>query len=91
MRGRVLVVRRHPGEAIQIGEDVEIRIIECGPGRVKLGVIAPQSVAVVRGEARLTREQNLAAARTLQNRRYGVLELEPCKLSTQASLGSADT
>lgn len=87
----MLVIRRHPGEAIQIGEDVEIRVIECGNGRVKLGVTAPRQVAVVRSEARLTREQNLLAARTLQEGRYFTEKFQQCKLSIQASLGNVDT
>jgi len=57
----MLVIRRHPGEAIHIGGEVEIVVIDCGPGRVKLGIRAPQHVSVVRGEVKLTREQNLAA------------------------------
>ena len=61
----MLVIRRHPGQAIQIGGDVEVVVIDCGPGRVKLGIRAPQNVAVTRGEVRLTREQNLAASRAL--------------------------
>jgi carbon storage regulator len=66
----MLVIRRHPGEAIQIGEDVEILVIDCGCGRVKLGIRAPQHIAVMRGEVRTTREQNLAAARTLTTGAY---------------------
>lgn len=58
----MLVIRRHPGEAIQIGEDVEIVVIDCGCGRVKLGIRAPKTVHVMRSEVRHTREQNLAAA-----------------------------
>jgi carbon storage regulator len=58
----VLVIRRRPGESIRIGDEVEIEVIECGPHRVKLGISAPKHVPVVRNEARLTREQNLAAA-----------------------------
>jgi carbon storage regulator len=62
----MLVIRRHPGQAIQIGEDVEVLVIECGPGRVKLGIRAPKHVPVVRGEVALTRQQNLAAAHALE-------------------------
>lgn len=58
----MLVIRRHPGEAVHIGNEVEIVVIECAPGRVKLGIRAPQHVSVVRGEVKLTREQNMAAA-----------------------------
>ena len=62
----MLIIRRHPGQAIQIGADVEILVIDCGQGRVKLGVRAPQDVSVMRGEVKFTREQNLAAARALE-------------------------
>lgn len=58
----MLVIRRHPGDAILIGEDVEIVVIDCGSGRVKLGIRAPKHVAVMRSEVRHTREQNLRAA-----------------------------
>lgn len=61
----MLVIRRHPGEAIQIGEEVEVLVIDCGNGRVKLGIRAPQHVQVMRSEVRHTREQNLAAARAI--------------------------
>jgi carbon storage regulator len=58
----MLVIRRHPGQSIRIGPDVEVEVIECGPHRVKLGIRAPREVSVVRDEVRLTREQNLQAA-----------------------------
>jgi carbon storage regulator len=58
----MLVIRRHAGQAIVVGDDVEIEVIECGPHRVKLGIRAPREIVVARREARLTRQQNLAAA-----------------------------
>ena len=66
----MLVIRRHPGEAIQIGDDVEILVIDCGSGRVKLGIRAPNHVQVMRGEVRHTRDQNLAAAGAIQSRGF---------------------
>jgi len=63
----MLVIRRHPGEAIQIGNEVEIVVMECGAGRVKLGIRAPKEIPVMRAEVRLTREQNLAAACVLKS------------------------
>lgn len=62
----MLVIRRHAGEAIQIGEEVEIVVIDCGQGRVKLGIRAPKHIPVMRAEVKITREQNLAAARAIQ-------------------------
>ncbi len=58
----MLVIRRRTGEAIRIGDGIEIRILEAGPNRVKLGVSAPAEVPVMREEVALAREQNRAAA-----------------------------
>lgn len=77
----MLVIRRRQGEAIRIGEDVSIEIIECGPNRVKLGVRAPKEIPVWRAEVQTTREQNIVAAT------WSRASLVPC-LST-VSGGSA--
>ena len=63
----MLVIRRHPGESILIGGEIELEVIECGHNRVKLGIRAPQHIPVMRGEVKLTREQNLAAARSVSS------------------------
>jgi len=77
----MLVIRRHPGEAIQIGEDVEILVIDCGSGRVKLGIRAPKHVPVMRGEVRHTREQNLAAAAAIRSRGFDWQRAQPAPVS----------
>jgi len=46
----MLVLTRKTAETIQIGNDVVIKVISCGRGRVKIGVEAPGNVRVVRGE-----------------------------------------
>src|SRR3954462_2741505 len=61
----MLVIRRHAGESILIGHDIELEVIECGHNRVKLGIRAPRHVSVTRSEMKVTREQNLAAARSM--------------------------
>jgi carbon storage regulator len=61
----MLVIRRHSGDAISVGDEVEIEIIECGVNRVKLGIRAPQHISVLRREVKLTRDQNLAAAQSM--------------------------
>lgn len=58
----MLIVRRRAGQAVLIGDEVEIHVLEIQPGRVKLGVIAPRDIPVVRAEVSLTRQMNLAAA-----------------------------
>jgi carbon storage regulator len=73
----MLVIRRHPGESILIGGEIEIEIIDCGHNRVKLGIRAPQHIPVMRAEVRLTREHNLAAARSIPGRRGEGLPVVP--------------
>lgn len=63
----MLVMRRREGEAIRIGEDVEIRILSIKGSKVKIGISAPRSVAVSAYEIELVRNQNMAAAHALQD------------------------
>jgi carbon storage regulator len=46
----MLILRRRAGEAILIGSDIEIEIVEVSHSRVKLGIRAPKSVSVTRRE-----------------------------------------
>ncbi len=57
----MLVIRRRAGESILIGPDIEIEILDAGVNRVKLGIVGPRSVQVVRKELKLTAENNLSA------------------------------
>lgn len=58
----MLVIRRRIGEAILIGPDVEIEVMEISPTRVRLAVNAPREVAVMRKEARTVAVANRRAA-----------------------------
>jgi len=60
----VLVIRRRAGDRILVGDNIEIEVLDARQNYVKLGISAPQSVAIVRQEAQITRESNLRAART---------------------------
>jgi carbon storage regulator len=55
-------MKRRAGESFTIGDNIEIEVLEVAGPRVKLGIKAPDSVTIVRKEARLTREQNITAA-----------------------------
>jgi carbon storage regulator len=55
-------MRRRAGESFQIGPDIEIEILEISPTRVKIGVTAPATVAIIRKEIVLTRAENLTAS-----------------------------
>lgn len=57
----MLVIRRRTGEAILIGADIEVEILEVSANRVKLGIAGPRSVQVTRKETVLTAESNLLA------------------------------
>jgi carbon storage regulator CsrA len=58
----VLILWRSSGQTMTVGEGVEIQVLDTRHNRVKLGIVAPDSVSIVRGEARITREENRAAA-----------------------------
>jgi carbon storage regulator len=58
-------MRRRAGESFTIGENIEIEVLEVNPTRVKLGIRAPESIAIVRKEAQLTRQENITAAQTV--------------------------
>lgn len=52
----MLVLTRKQAETIHIGDGITIKVIATGRGKVKLGIDAPASVRVLRGElAPLTR------------------------------------
>ena len=46
----MLVLTRKQGEVITVGEDLEIHIIKVYADRVRIGIVAPDNVAVHRKE-----------------------------------------
>lgn len=46
----MLVLARKPGEAVAIGDQISVRVLEIKNGQVKLGVEAPDEVAIHREE-----------------------------------------
>lgn len=48
----MLVLSRKIGETIWVGDDVEIVITEIKGDQIKLGIQAPKSVEIIRGELR---------------------------------------
>jgi carbon storage regulator len=62
----MLVFTRKRGEAIVIGDSIEIVVLSAGKEGLRVGVRAPQSVPVHRKEIyELIREENRAAAGAL--------------------------
>ncbi len=59
----MLVLSRKPGQDLVFGEGIIVTVLEVNGDRVKLGITAPASVSVLRGELReAVRDANLAAA-----------------------------
>lgn len=64
----MLVLTRKTGEAIQIGEDIEISVVSVKGDQVKLGINAPKHVEIHRKEIYLTiQEENAEASKGIDN------------------------
>ncbi|WP_175990239.1 carbon storage regulator CsrA [Bacillus sp. Marseille-Q1617] len=64
----MLVLTRKTGEAIQIGEDIEISVISVKGDQIKLGINAPKNVEIHRKEIYLTiQEENAEASKGIEN------------------------
>jgi carbon storage regulator len=64
----MLVLTRKTGEAIQIGEDIEISVVSVKGDQVKLGINAPKNVEIHRKEIYLTiQEENAEASIGIDN------------------------
>ncbi|MCL6577738.1 carbon storage regulator CsrA [Kyrpidia sp.] len=64
----MLVLSRRAGEAIVIGEDVRVVVLETRGDVVRLGIEAPRAVSILREEIFLQiREENRSAAERAPN------------------------
>ncbi len=54
----MLVVTRKLGEEVIINDEVRVQVVDVRPGRVKLGVVAPQWMSVHRGEVQAQTNQD---------------------------------
>ncbi len=48
----MLIITRRKGQRIVIGHDIEIMISDISRSGVKIGIVAPASTAILRGEVR---------------------------------------
>ena len=46
----MLILTRRIGESLQIGDDVEVRVLGVNGNQIKLGIDAPQDVGIHREE-----------------------------------------
>ncbi|MBI5090848.1 MAG: carbon storage regulator CsrA [Candidatus Hydrogenedentes bacterium] len=49
----MLVLTRKENESIMIGDDIEVKVLDLKDNQVKIGIVAPRSVAVHRREVYL--------------------------------------
>ncbi len=70
----MLVLRRRVGETISIGDGIEIEVVEISRTRVKLGVVAPRDVPVVRKETIAVAAENRRALELVAAGPEGVRE-----------------
>ena len=69
----MLVMRRRAGESFLVGDAVEIEVLEVCHARVKLGIVAPDSVLIQRKETQITRDENITAARSVRQQNISSL------------------
>jgi len=61
----MLIIARRKGDRIKIGDDIELVVTDVSRAGVRLGIIAPANVAIVRGEVQIAAEEaNRDAARS---------------------------
>ena len=54
----MLILRRRPGEAVWIGDDVKVTILTADDGGVRLAIDAPKEVTVLREELKNAMQAN---------------------------------
>ncbi len=63
----MLVLTRKENESIMIGDDVEVKVLDLKDSQVKIGIVAPRSIAVHRREVYLAiQAENAQAAAPAQ-------------------------
>jgi len=73
----MLVLTRKVGQAINIGDDIRLKIIEIGNGFVKIGIEAPKDLSIYREELYEKLKQfNLEAAMQDTNKLKDFLEIK---------------
>lgn len=74
----MLVLTRRPGEQIVIGNGIRVTVVSVGPGRVKIGIEAPENVRIDRQEVhdKIVREQADAGSDVLAEVGRGVVSDE---------------
>ncbi len=81
----MLILTRHRGEAITVGPDVEITILEVSGDNVRVGISAPRHLRVLRKELReeVEQENRIAVSPSGWSALRGSGSLKPSSLPTR--------
>ncbi len=70
----MLVLARKLKEAIQIGDDIEVKVLSVENGVVKLGIEAPRDIEILRTELlEKVKDSNIAASKIVEDNELDVL------------------
>jgi len=69
----MLVLSRKINETIKIGDDIEIRILEVKGDTVRIGIEAPKSIDILRGELVLSVSESNTEATVLDAKLFSQL------------------
>lgn len=69
----MLVLSRKENETIKIGDDIEIRILEVKGDTVRIGIEAPKTVEILRGELILSISETNTEALSLDDKLFSQL------------------
>lgn len=64
----MLVITRLAGEKIRIGDDIVVTLLPARGGRYRVGIDAPDSVRILRGELQPNTEANQGGAPSVSKR-----------------------
>ncbi|HLP16658.1 MAG TPA: carbon storage regulator CsrA [Bacteroidota bacterium] len=65
----MLILTRKAGETIRIGDSITVTVVQLNDGQIKLGIDAPKSISVHRGEVydRIKAENREASKASVEN------------------------
>lgn len=60
----MLILTRRPGEAIRIGDNIRVVVLQSAPGKVRLGIEGPMDLRILREElyAQISQDNQAAVA-----------------------------
>jgi len=70
----MLILSRKLGESFFIGEDVEVFILDAQSDRIKVGIVAPENIKIIRKELKETEAANLESVNSAGNINFSIMK-----------------